>query len=65
MLLINLIVILIIVGILLYFINNFIPMDAKIKNIINVVVIVAIVLWLLSLFLGVGLGSLSTIRIGR
>lgn len=62
--LINLVVVLIIVGVLLWLVNSYIPMDAKIKNILNVVVIIVVVLWLLGIFLG-GLGSLSTIRIGR
>jgi len=50
--LISLVVVLIIVGVLLYLINNLIPMDAKIKTIINVVVVVAVCLWLLNLFVG-------------
>jgi hypothetical protein len=60
--LINLIVVLIVVGMLLWLVNNYIPMDGKIKNILNVVVVVAVVLWLLSAF-GV-LGPLSSYRIG-
>lgn len=48
--LIQVLVILIIVGVLLWLIN-FIPMDAKIKQIINILVVIVIVLWLLSLFL--------------
>ena len=50
--LISLIVVLIIVGVLLYLINNLIPMDSKIKTIINVVVVVAVCLWLLNLLVG-------------
>jgi hypothetical protein len=60
--LINLLVALIVVGVLLWFVNNYIPMDAKIKSILNVVVVIAVVLWLLSAF-GV-LGPLSSYRIG-
>lgn len=48
--LIQLIVALIVVGVLLYLVNNLIPMDAKIKQIINIVVLIAVVLWLLSVF---------------
>ena len=59
--LITLIVVLIVVGVLLWLVNTFLPMDPKIKSILNVVVIIAVVLWLLALFLpGIG-----TIRIGR
>lgn len=60
--LINLIITLIVVGMLLWLVNNYIPMDGKIKNILNVVVVVAVVLWLLSAF-GI-LGPLSSYRIG-
>lgn len=48
----NLIVVLIIVGVALYLINNFIPMAASIKAILNVVVVVAVCLWLLEVFTG-------------
>jgi len=60
--LLNVVVVLIVVGILLWLINSFIPMDRKIKSILNIVVIIAVVLWLLNVF-GV-LGSISNIRIG-
>ena len=60
--LINLLIALVVVGMLLWFVNNYIPMDSKIKSILNVVVVIAVVLWLLSAF-GV-LGPLSSYRIG-
>lgn len=41
---------LILVGIALYLINSFIPMDPKIKQILNIVVVVVVVLWLLAAF---------------
>jgi hypothetical protein len=41
------IVVLVVVGILLWLINSYIPMDAKIKQILNIVVIIGIILWLL------------------
>lgn len=60
--LINLVVVLIVVGVLLWLMETYIPMDATIKRIIQVVVIIAVVLWLLSVF---GLfSSLNTIRVG-
>jgi hypothetical protein len=61
--LINLIIILVVVGVILWLINNYIPMDGKIRRILNVVVVIIVILWLLSVF-GV-IGSLSTIRVGR
>ena len=60
--LLNLVIILIVVGVLLWLINQYIPMDRKIRKILNIVVIIVVVLWLLSVF-GV-IGSLSSMRIG-
>jgi len=61
--LINVVIALIVVGVLLWLINQYIPMDRKIKSILNAVVIIAVVLWLLSVF---GLfDSISKIHIGR
>ena len=50
--LIQLVVVLIVVGVLLWLVNTYIPMDARIQSIINAVVIIAIVLWLLMWLLG-------------
>ena len=61
--LLHLIIILVVVGVILFLINNYIPMDRKIKSILNVVVVIVVILWLLSAF-GV-IGSLSEIRIGK
>ena len=61
--LISLVIVLIVVGVLLWAANTYIPMDQKIKTIMKIVVVIAVVLWLLSAF-GV-LGSLDSIRIGR
>lgn len=61
--LINVVVTLIVVGVLLWLVNTYIPMDAKIKNLLNIVVVIAVVLWLLSAF---GLiGNLGNVRVGR
>ena len=60
--LITLAVVLIVVGVLLWLVNNYIPMDRKIKNILNIVVVIVVVIWLLQSF-GV-IGSLDNIRIG-
>jgi hypothetical protein len=61
--LVSLVITLIVIGVLLWLINNYIPMDAKIKSILNIVVVVAVVLWLLNL-LGL-MDSLRGIRVGR
>ncbi len=60
--LVSLVITLIVVGVLLWLVNTYIPMDSKIKTILNVVVVIAVVLWLLQAF-GV-LGSLSSVRVG-
>lgn len=61
--LIHLVVILVVIGVLLWLVNRYIPMEARIKSILNAVVVIAVVLWLLNVF---GLmGSLSRIRVGK
>ena len=59
--LIGLVLTLVIVGVLLWLLNNYVPMDSQIKTIINVVVVILVVVWLLQTF-GV-LGSLRDVRI--
>jgi hypothetical protein len=60
--LINIVIVLIVVGILLWLINRFIPMQGTIKSILNAVVVICVVLWLLNVF-GV-LAWLPHIRVG-
>jgi hypothetical protein len=48
--LISILVALVIAGVVLWLINTYIPMDGKIKTILNVVVVVVVVVWLLSAF---------------
>ena len=48
--LITIVIVLIVVGLLLYMINNYIPMDRKIKSILNIVVVVVVIFWLLQSF---------------
>jgi len=60
--LIQLLEVLIVVGVLLWLVNRFIPMQGSIKSILNGVVVIAVVLWLLNVF---GLfHSLSRIHVG-
>jgi len=47
MLLIQVVVILIVIGVLLWAVNTYIPMDARIKQIINAVIVIGVVIWLL------------------
>jgi type IV secretory pathway TrbL component len=60
--LIQLVIVLVVVGVILWVINSYIPMQATLKKILNVVVVIAVVIWLLSAF-GV-IGDISAIRIG-
>lgn len=60
--LIGVVLTLIVVGVLLWLVNAKIPMDATIKNILNIVVVIAVVLWLLNVF-GL-LGYLGSVRTG-
>ena len=59
--LISLIIVIVIIGVILYLVNQYIPMDAKIKQILNIVIVIALVIWLLSLFIG----GIPNVRIGR
>jgi hypothetical protein len=58
---VTLVVTLIVVGVLLWLVNTYIPMDGKIKKVLNIVVMVVVVLWLLNVF-GV-LGHLHDVRV--
>ncbi|HEX5034305.1 MAG TPA: Thivi_2564 family membrane protein [bacterium] len=44
------VLVLIVVGVLLWLVNNYIPMAGSIKTILNVVVVIAVVIWLLKVF---------------
>jgi hypothetical protein len=61
--LITVVLVLVVVGVVLWLINTYIPMQSTIKKILNVVVVIVVILWLLSAF---GLiEGLEAIRIGR
>lgn len=61
--LIQLVLVLVVVGVILWVINTYIPMQSTIKKILNVVVVIVVIFWLLSVF---GLiGDISTIRVGK
>lgn len=59
--LITVVITLIVVGVILWLINTYVPMDSKIKTILNVVVVIAVILWLLQGF-GV-IGALNDVRV--
>jgi hypothetical protein len=61
--LLQVVLVLIVVGVLLWLVNRFIPMASSIKSILNAVVVIAVVLWLLNIF-GL-LTSLSNIHVGK
>ena len=59
--LITIVLVLIVVGVLLWLINTYIPMDRKIKSILNAVVVIVVIIWLLQAF-GI-LGSLGNVKV--
>jgi hypothetical protein len=60
--LLQIVIVLLVVGVLLWLVNNYIPMQRTIKSILNAVVIIVVVLWLLNIF---GLfHSLSRMHVG-
>lgn len=61
--LISILISLMVVGVLLWLINTYVPMDGKIKKILNIVVVIVVVLWLLSVF-GV-IGPMSNMHMGN
>jgi hypothetical protein len=61
--LLQIVTVLIVVGVLLWLVNRFIPMQSTIKSLLNAVVVIVTVVWLLNVF---GLfHSISRIRVGR
>lgn len=61
--LLNVVIVLIVVGVLLWVVNRFVPMEGSIKGIMNAVVVVAVVIWLLGVF---GLwGYLGAVHVGK
>lgn len=46
----TIILVLVVVGVLLWLVNTYIPMDSKIKSILNIVVVILVIIWLLQAF---------------
>ena len=57
---ITILIVLIVVGVVLWLVNTYLPMQRTIKNILNAVVVIVVVIWLLKVF-GV-LGSLQNLH---
>ena len=62
MALLQVLLVLVVVGVLLWLVNSFIPMQGTIKSILNAIVVICVVVWLLNVF-GL-LHNLSKIRVG-
>ena len=61
--LVQIVLTLIVVGVLLWLVNRYIPMQSTIKSILNAVVVIAVVIWLLRIF-GL-LSSITSYRVGH
>jgi hypothetical protein len=61
--LVTLVLTLIVVGVLLWLVNRFIPMQGQIKGILNAVVVIAVIIWLLKVF--DLLGYITQFRVGH
>ena len=48
--LVTVLLVLIVIGVLLWLVNTYIPMDSKIKSIFNIVVVILVIIWLLKAF---------------
>ncbi len=59
--LLTVLIVLVIAGVVLWLINTYIPMDRKIKSILNVVAVILVIIWLLQVF-GI-LGSLKSLKV--
>ncbi len=57
----TILIVILVVGVLLWLINSYIPMQRTVKGILNAVVVIILVIWLLKVF-GV-LGSLQNLTI--
>lgn len=47
---INILVALVVIGVILWLVNNYLPMDGTIKSILNIVIVIAVIVWLLQAF---------------
>jgi hypothetical protein len=61
---VTLIIVFVVVGVVLWLINTYVPMEPSVKKLMNIAVVVLLVLWLLFSVLGLGGGNLGTVRVG-
>jgi hypothetical protein len=61
--LVQVLMVLIVVGVVLWLINRYVPMQRTIKSILNAVAVICTVVWLLNVF-GL-LHSLTNLRVGK
>lgn len=59
--LISLVIVLVVVGVVMWAINMYVPMQPDIKNLLNIVVVLILVVWILSMFIG----YFPAIHVGR
>jgi hypothetical protein len=57
----TIILVIVLVGVLLWALNSFVPMDSKVKSILNIVVVLLLIVWLLQAF---GLFHVLNFRVG-
>jgi 1-acyl-sn-glycerol-3-phosphate acyltransferase len=55
--LLTIVLVIVVAGVLLWLVNNYIPMQRTIKNILNAVIVIVLVIWLLNVF-----GILSSLQ---
>ena len=48
--LLTILIVIVVVGVVLWLINTYLPMDRKIKSILNAVVVIVLIIWLLKAF---------------
>lgn len=60
---ISLIITVVVVGIAMWLVNAYVPMEPRLKNLLNIAVVVLVALWLVGVVLGVG--GLDTVRVGN
>jgi hypothetical protein len=48
--LLTILIVLVVAGLILWLINTYIPMDRKIKSILNIVIVIVVIIWLLRIF---------------
>ena len=58
----TIILVIVLVGVLLWALNSFVPMDPKVRSILNIVVVLLLIIWLLQAFWL--LHGLANIRVG-